>query len=86
MRFCSGGRVSPIAVFLRPGKTPDGTKVALVLRHVAHAIWAHWPRKGLRTWDIYIRDLYIDAKGEDAGVSMIRASVGRATRQSSRSG
>ena len=34
----------PIAVFLRPGKTPDGTEVAMVLRHVVRAIRARWPR------------------------------------------
>jgi hypothetical protein len=33
----------PVAVILRPGKTPDGTEVALVLRHVVRAIRAHWP-------------------------------------------
>lgn len=34
----------PVAVFLRPGKTPDGIEVAMVLRHVVRAIRAHWPR------------------------------------------
>jgi hypothetical protein len=34
----------PVAVFLRPGKTPDGIEVALVLRHVVRAIRARWPR------------------------------------------
>src|SRR5277367_6146865 len=34
----------PVAVFLRPGKTPDGTEVCLVLRHVVRAIRARWPR------------------------------------------
>jgi hypothetical protein len=34
----------PVAIFLRPGKTPDGTEVALVLRHVVRAIRARWPR------------------------------------------
>ena len=33
----------PVAVILRPGKTPDGTEVALVLRHVVRAIRRHWP-------------------------------------------
>jgi hypothetical protein len=33
----------PVAVILRPGKTPDGAEVALVLRHVVHAIRRHWP-------------------------------------------
>lgn len=33
----------PVAVILRPGKTPDGAEVALVLRHVVRAIRAHWP-------------------------------------------
>jgi hypothetical protein len=33
----------PVAVILRPGKTPAGTEVALVLRHVVQAIRARWP-------------------------------------------
>jgi hypothetical protein len=33
----------PVAVILRPGKTPDGAEVALVLRHVVRAIRRHWP-------------------------------------------
>jgi hypothetical protein len=34
----------PVAVILRPGKTPDGAEVALVLRHVVKAIRRRWPR------------------------------------------
>jgi hypothetical protein len=34
----------PIAVILRPGKTPDGAEVALVLRHVIRRIRARWPK------------------------------------------
>jgi hypothetical protein len=34
----------PVAVILRPGKTPDGGEVTLVLRHVIHRIRARWPR------------------------------------------
>jgi len=34
----------PVAVILRPGKTPDGAEVALVLRHVVRAIRVRWPR------------------------------------------
>jgi len=34
----------PVAMVLRPGKTPDGAGVALVLRHVVKAIRARWPR------------------------------------------
>jgi len=34
----------PVAIILRPGKTPDGAEVALVLRHVIRAIRARWPR------------------------------------------
>jgi Transposase DDE domain group 1 len=33
-----------VAIFLRPGKTPDGIEVAMVLRHVVRAIRARWPR------------------------------------------
>jgi hypothetical protein len=34
----------PVAVILRPGKTPTGAEVVLVLRHVVKAIRARWPR------------------------------------------
>jgi len=34
----------PVAIFLRPGKTPDGIEVACVLRHVIRQIRARWPR------------------------------------------
>jgi hypothetical protein len=34
----------PVAVILRPGKTPDGAEVTLVLRHVIKRIRARWPR------------------------------------------
>jgi hypothetical protein len=34
----------PVAMILRPGKTPDGAEVTLVLRHVIKAIRARWPR------------------------------------------
>ncbi len=33
----------PVAIILRPGKTPDGAEVALVLRHAIGRIRAHWP-------------------------------------------
>jgi hypothetical protein len=33
----------PVAVILRPGKTPNGAEVALVLRHVISHIRARWP-------------------------------------------
>ncbi len=33
----------PVAVILRPGKTPGGAEVALVLRHVVRTIRSHWP-------------------------------------------
>src|SRR3954468_1808355 len=34
----------PVAAIPRPGKTPDGAEVALVLRHVIAAIRRRWPR------------------------------------------
>lgn len=34
----------PVAVILRPGKTPDGAEVALVLRHLVKAIRRRWPK------------------------------------------
>ena len=37
------GSGKPVAVILRPGKTPNGAEVAFVLRHVVQAIPSHWP-------------------------------------------
>ena len=34
----------PVAVILRPGKTPDGTEVMFVLRHLIRRIRARWPK------------------------------------------
>ncbi|HEX6012950.1 MAG TPA: IS1380 family transposase, partial [Geminicoccaceae bacterium] len=34
----------PVAVILRPGKTPDGVEVAMVLRHIIRRIRARWPK------------------------------------------
>ena len=34
----------PVAVILRSGKTPDGTEVAPVLRHIIRRIRARWPK------------------------------------------
>jgi len=34
----------PVAVILRPGKTPDGAEVALVLRHLVKGIRRRWPK------------------------------------------
>jgi hypothetical protein len=34
----------PVAMILRPGKTPSGTEVALVLRHVVRRLRARWPK------------------------------------------
>src|SRR5436853_6839211 len=33
----------PVAIILRPGKTPDGAEVTLVLRHVIGRIRTRWP-------------------------------------------
>jgi hypothetical protein len=38
------GSGKPVAVILRPGKTPGGAEVARVLRHLVRAIRGHWPR------------------------------------------
>ena len=38
------GSGKPVALILRPGKTPDGAEVALVLRHVVRSIRARWPK------------------------------------------
>src|SRR5690606_20953515 len=34
----------PVAVLLRPGKTPSGAEAARILRHVARRIRHHWPK------------------------------------------
>ena len=60
----------PVAVILRPGKTPDGAEVALVLRHVVRAIRARWPKV-----DILVRgDSHY---GRPRGHELVRAQPGR---------
>ena len=49
----------PVAVILRPGKTPDGAEVVLVLRHVIGPIRARWPAV-----DIVVRGDGHDARPE----------------------
>ena len=34
----------PVAVILRPGKTPGGTEVRAILKHVVRRIRRHWPK------------------------------------------
>ena len=34
----------PVAVLLRPGKTPSGAEVRSVLKHLVRRIRRHWPR------------------------------------------
>jgi hypothetical protein len=38
------GSGKPVAVILRPGKTPNGAEVLLVVRHVIGAIRRRWPK------------------------------------------
>jgi len=38
------GSGKPVAVILRPGKTPDGTEVRAIVKHVTRRIRRHWPR------------------------------------------
>ena len=33
----------PVAVFLRPGKTPSGSEVHTLVKHLVHRIRRHWP-------------------------------------------
>ena len=37
----------PVAVLLRPGKTPSGTEVRILLKHLVRRIRRHWPRTRL---------------------------------------
>ena len=37
----------PVAVLLRPGKTPSGTEVRTLLKHLVRRIRRHWPRTRL---------------------------------------
>jgi hypothetical protein len=44
IHVCEATSGKPVAAILRPGKTPDGAEVALVLRHVVGAIRRRWPK------------------------------------------
>ena len=37
----------PVAVLLRPGKTPSGVEVRTLLKHLVRRIRRHWPRTRL---------------------------------------
>ena len=37
----------PVAVLLRPGKTPSGVEVRTLLKHLVHRVRRHWPRTRL---------------------------------------
>ena len=37
----------PVAVLLRPGKTPSGAEVRILLKHLVRRIRRHWPRTRL---------------------------------------
>ena len=37
----------PVAVLLRPGKTPSGAEVRTLLKHLVRRIRRHWPRTRL---------------------------------------
>ena len=37
----------PVAVLLRPGKTPSGVEVRILLKHLVRRIRRHWPRTRL---------------------------------------
>lgn len=47
IHVCEAITGKPVAMVLRPGKTPEGAEVALVLRHVVRAIRARWPKVGI---------------------------------------
>jgi len=38
------GSGKPVAVILRPGKTPDGAEVRTIIKHVTRRIRRHWPQ------------------------------------------
>ena len=39
-----GGSGKPVAMILREGKTPSGTEVRTILKHVVARIRGHWPK------------------------------------------
>ena len=57
----------PVAIILRPGKTPDGAEVTLVLRHVIGHIRARWPA--------------VDIMVPPAGGNLVRRTIFAACRQ-----
>jgi hypothetical protein len=42
-----GGTGKPVAMILREGKTPSGTEVRTILKHVIKRIRRHWPKVGI---------------------------------------
>lgn len=43
VRIYEAATGKPVAIILRPGKTPDGTEMTRALRHVIGHIRARWP-------------------------------------------
>ncbi|MDE0173716.1 MAG: IS1380 family transposase [Defluviicoccus sp.] len=69
----------PVAVLLRPGKTPSGVEVRTMLRHLTRRIRRHWPRTRLTfRGDSHYGRTEAMAWCEDNGVDYIFGLVGNA--------
>jgi len=44
IHICEAGSGKPVAVILREGKTPGGSEVRAIIRHVTRHIRRHWPK------------------------------------------
>ena len=69
----------PVAVLLRPGKTPSGVEVRTMLRHLTRRIRRHWPRTRLTfRGDSHYGRTEAMAWCEDNGVDYIFGLAGNA--------
>lgn len=59
---------TPIAAILRPARTPKGTEVRTVVKHVTRRLKAHWPRTRL----IWRGDSHVHAKHGSAMMAATR--------------
>ena len=69
----------PVAVLLRPGKTPSGVEVRIMLKHLTRRIRRHWPRTRLTfRGDSHYGRTEAMAWCEDNGVDYIFGLAGNA--------
>ncbi len=71
---------TPVATILRPARTPKGTEVRTVIKHVTKRLRTHWPNTGI-VWrgESHYRCVEAMEWAEDDGVDYIFGLIGNTT-------